>query len=62
MLKSRYVFTLHVYCTLKYYIIYKQDITTDQCDLPTQEKATNTKNSTMTVRGRKQSPRNVYTK
>lgn len=59
--KSLYLH-MRVYCALKDYISYKQDITTDQIDLPTQEKATNTKNSTMTGRGRKQSPRNVYTK
>lgn len=61
ILKSRHIFTLRVYCALKDDVSYEQDRTTDHVDLPTQEKATNTKNSTMTARGRKQSPRSVYT-
>lgn len=58
MLKSRFNFTVH--CALKDYTSYEQDVTTDHFDLPTQEKATNTENSNMTARGRKESRVCVY--
>lgn len=58
---SLYLQTLAVYYALKDCTSYKQDINTDHIDLPTQEKATNTENSNMTARGRKQSRVSVYT-